>query len=578
MGSHLRDKVSRWVDLAAVTAAGLLLFRIYAVYAHVGLQLNHDEAEHMHVAYALERGEKPYLDFIENHPMLFNLGILALKRMFANETVLGLYMLVRLWVFLAFTGCLYYVFRLGEDYCRRERSSFNAASLLSLVFLLFGIFPASKLWDVRPDWFCYLLSLACIHAHYRVHCRTTEEWTARDYATLAFGGMAGGLASAVLAKSLHIFVPYALVLSMIFVHRMRASRPDLKRLCAANALFVGAGILAFCLAVAGEIYATGATLDAYYQANYVINRKVHLVDSLRETPASQLAAIAALGLWPLLAAASASGALLLMSYKKRRYLQCYLLIFAFLLIGFNTLLLVSTNGAFWSHNFAPSFLGFLLIGFVLLHSLLVWLVRASEGMVRWPFARNPPLVLSPLIGYSAALLFVAWMGFSFLTRMDDVIRDRENLQLSRTIRKLMSDGQPAELLADRLLPSDLTYLVITPRAMPLRARHWGYYFMLGTDMGFWKDTHALGIGPDAETHWRSLYAISPPDAVLFFDIIGDYLTVKESLMRNQGVDISWFEAALKREYICVTRPGLVIHVRPEHLAKLSDRKWKRCEP
>ncbi|MCX7168287.1 MAG: hypothetical protein NTV11_18710, partial [Rhodocyclales bacterium] len=380
MNTRLRDAFRRGTDLVAIAVAGLLLFRLYAIWACVGLRLNHDAAEHMHVAFALERGERPYLDFIENHPMLFDLGILVLKRAFPQDTVLGLYMLVRLSVLLACAGCIFYVYRLCADYCRQEGSPFHAASLLLLAFIPLGILPEahSYLWDARPDWFCYLLSLACIHAHYRVHSRSTADWVRGDYLALGLAGVAGGLATAVLGKSLYIFVPYALVASLIFAQRVRASPMDLRRLLIANVLFAGIGILAFCLAVAGDIYTTGATLDAYYKASFVINRAPHLVGSLVATPASQLVAMAAIGSWPLLAVALAAGALLLRALRHRRYFQFHTLLFAFLLIDFNILLLASTNRAYWFHNFAPSLLGFLAIGFVLLHSILVWLVRVMD--------------------------------------------------------------------------------------------------------------------------------------------------------------------------------------------------------
>ena len=578
MSSGLRDAFRRGTDLVAIAVAGLLLLRLYAIYACVGLRLNQDAAEHLHVAFALERGERPYLDFIENHPMLFNLGILALKRAFPQDTVLGLYMLVRLSVFLAFAGCIYYVYRLCVDYCRHEASPLHAVSVLMLVFVFFGILPEanSYLWDARPDWFCYLLSLACIHAHYRVHGRSTADWTPGDYLALGLGGMAGGLATAVLAKSLYIFAPYAVVAGLIFAQRVRASRVEIRRLLAANALFAGIGILVFCVAVAGELSATGATLDAYYKANFVINRATHLVGSLEATPSSQLVAMAAIGPWPLLFVASAAAALLLTSFRERRYFRFYTLVFAFLLIGFNILLLASTNAAYWFHGFAPSLLGLLAIGFVLLHSLLAWLVRVMEGRVAPLHPEAPSVALYSRIGYGTAMIFFVLTGFSFVARVGDAARDFENLEFSRAIRELTSDGQPAELLADRLLPAQLTYLVFSPDSMSIRARHWGYFFMLGPDRGFWMDNYNLGIGPDPKTYWRDLYATAPPDAVLFSDITGDFIRVRERLLRNQGVDISWLSAHLKRDYICIAQPGVAVYVRPEHMLQFSGRKWTRC--
>ncbi|MCX7164838.1 MAG: hypothetical protein NTV11_01005, partial [Rhodocyclales bacterium] len=243
---------------------------------------------------------------------------------------------------------------------------------------------------------------------------------------------------------------------------------------------------------------------------------------------------------------------------------------------FNILLLASTNRAYWFHNFAPSLLGFLAIGFVLLHSILVWLVRVMDRRVAPTHSGTPSAALYSQIGYGAALLFLILMGFSFVARVGDAVRDFENLEFSRAIRKLTLDGQPAELLADRLLPSQLTYLVFSPDSMSLRARHWGYFFMLGPDRGFWQDNYTLGIGPDPKTYWKNLYATAPPDAILFSDMSGNFSAVKERLLRNQGVDISWLEDHLERNYICVTQPGAAVYFRPEHMSWFSGLKWKRC--
>lgn len=577
MKSRRWDVSRRVIDFIGIAVAGLLLFRFYAIYGTVGLRLNHDEAEHLHVAFALERGERPYLDFIENHPMLFHLGILALKWAFSQDTVLGLYMLVRLWVLLAFAGCIYFVYRLCEDYCRHEGSQFRTVSVFLLVFLVLGILPESNdyLWDVRPDWFCYLLSLACIYAHYRAHTSPEGNWTAGNYLSLGFGGMAGGLATAVLAKSLYIFAPYALVASLIFAQQTRLRRIDLRRLFAGNVLFVGVGAFVFCLAVFGEIYMTGATIDAYYKANFVINRIVHPVATLTVTPVSQFVALAG-GEFRAILVGTLATVLLLVSLRKRLAFEFYTLLFLFLLVGFNIRLLASTNNAYWMHNFAPSLLGFLGIGFVLVHRILVYFASVTEGSEAHCFPRPPSALSASLIEYAVMLCLSIWMSFSFVARMDEAIASFHNLRLSRFVREFEFKGHPAELPADRLLPSNLAYLVFDPSSMPLRARHWGYYFMLGPDGGFWQDNHALGIGPDPVTYWKNLYATEPPDAILFSGNLGSFSETQKSLLRNQRVDISWLVEHLDRDYMCVYRSTVAVHIRIDQIAQLGGSQWKRC--
>ncbi len=577
-GDKAVEYYRRAIDFAAVLAAGLLLLRIFAICDTVGIRLNHDEAEHLHVAFALERGERPYLDFIENHPMLFNLAIVAVKHAFGPDTVLGLHMLLRLFVLSAFLGCVYFIYRICADYGREAGGSFRASSLLLLVFMFFGILPEanSYLWDVRPDWFCYLLSLACIYTHFRAHARPTRDWTPGTYVRLAIGGVAGGLATAVLPKSIHVFAPYAIVLGIAFGRQLKAHTLDMRRLLLGNLLFLSGGILSLVAAIAWELSMTGATLESYYAANFVINRTMHPVASMQYTPLGQLLVFTRGDIGILLISLVASVLLLLPALRNGFDVESYMLVFGLSLVGFNTFLLSATNGAYWIHNFAPSLMGLLVVGFMLLHRLLVWLSRADRKLLTLPVLRYPTRSARVPIGYLAALLIVVWGGFSFAVRAGDAIDDLNNLRASRALRASLSNGQTAEFPTDRLLPADLTYLVFDVRSMPLRARHWGYYFMLGPDRGFWSDIHALGIGPDAGTYWKDLFAVAPPDAVLVQDTKDGFARVRERLLDNQGVDIAWLADFLKRDYVCFSQTVVTVFVRSELQSRFSGPKWKRC--
>ena len=568
----------RAIDAAAVVAAGLLLLRIVAIYATVDVRLNHDEAEHLHVAFALERGERPYLDFIENHPMLFNLAVVAVKRAFGPDTVLGLHMLLRVFVFMAFAGCVYFIYRICADYGRNAGGSLRTSSLLLLVFMFFGILPeaSSYLWDVRPDWFCYLLSLACIHAHLRAHVRATSEWTPEVYVRLGIGGIAGGLATAVLPKSLHIFAPYAIVLSIAFGRQYKLRTMDTRRLLQGNLLFVTGGMLGLFAAVALELSLTNATFDSYYAANFIINRSIHAVASMQYTPLGQLMVFTRGDICILMISLVASVLLLVSALHKSFDVESYLLVFGLSLVGFNSFLLAATNGAYWIHNFAPSLMGLLVIGFVLLHRFLVWLPCVGGHAITPPISGYPAQSAPVAIRYLVTLLFVVWGAFSFAVRAGDAVDDLNNLRASRMLRESLSSGQSAEFPTDRLLPADLTYLVFDVRSMPLRARHWGYYFMLGPDRGFWRDNHALGIGPDADTHWRALFAVAPPDAVLVPDVKDGFARLREHLLYNQGVDIAWLADFLKRDYVCFSQTIVTVFVRSELQPRFGGPKWKRC--
>jgi hypothetical protein len=580
MSSKIRAFISRGIEMLAGVAGVVVLFRLYAIYAAVGLRLNYDEAEHMHAAFLIERGERPYLDFIENHPMLFNLGILALNRIFPQDTVRGLYMAARLLVLLAFIGCIYFAYQLCRDYSRRAGSAIHAGSLLLLVFVFFELLPpaSSYMWDVRPDWFCYLLSLVCVHAHYRVHAGLEPSSTSANFVTVGLAGVVGGLATAILPKSVFIFAPYALVCIVVFAGLVRRNPQTIGRLAATNGIFAGTGIVGFCMAVAFELHATGATLASYYKANFVINRLNHPVASLQNTPLSQLDALAGIGLPSLIVLALASIALLATLFRNRKRFEFCTLLFALTVVGFNSALLAVTNGAYWIHNFAPSLLGLVVAGFVLLHSATNWLFSRFVAGPEHSLSEAASKATPPILRWSAAFLLALLAAVTVANRLSEAARDYRTLEFSQSLQSQLASGKAAEFVVDRILPSDLTYLVFTPDSVPVRARHWGYYFMLMPDRGFWMDTYALGIGPDAKTYWRRLYAHAPPDVVVLSDRSGDLSYLRDASLRNQEVDISWLEPALRRDYLCFTQLGISAYVRPEHAPRFSQPEWRRCSP
>ncbi|RZL37838.1 MAG: hypothetical protein EOP35_07510 [Rubrivivax sp.] len=136
----------------------------------------------------------------------------------------------------------------------------------------------------------------------------------------------------------------------------------------------------------------------------------------------------------------------------------------------------------------------------------------------------------------------------------------------------MSRGLP-----DRLLPDDLSYLTFSPQRKPLRARAWGYYFMLVRDKHIWRDNHQLGLGPDPGTHWRSLYSRQPPDVIL----VQDAREMREFIRiawRMQDVDLVWLDEALRLDYACMTRQSLAVHVRRPLAERFTGLGFKACRP
>lgn len=130
-------------------------------------------------------------------------------------------------------------------------------------------------------------------------------------------------------------------------------------------------------------------------------------------------------------------------------------------------------------------------------------------------------------------------------------------------------------IPDVVLPDDLTYLTFLPERKPVRARAWGYFFMLVRDRHLWHDNHDLGLGPSPQTHWRSLYANKPPDALLVRDVreLREFIRIAD---RMQGVDLVWLDEAVRLDYTCLTRPGAALQVRHVLVERFTGLGFKPC--
>lgn len=566
------------LKLLAVVLLPYLILQLANAFQGFGIFAAYDEAEHLHVVYALERGERPYLDFIENHPTLFHLLLLGVKQVFHIETTTGLYWIAKAIIYAHFVGCLVLIFLFMRRMARSWELSVTPAVALVLLLSFYTPWAPENgtIWQLRPDWVCYFYAFLCVLGHLAFHFGPRQG----GVGLLLLAAASGGLAMAVLAKSVYVFLPYGIAFALHVGTKLAASplcRGDLWRFAMANGLFLLTGAGIFALMVSLEVWLTGIDYATYFKANYVLNSVKHVpAVPFDNNPFNHLATLSGLGLAGAVGLALLTGRRLLVSHERRRLDEFHILIFLLLTIFINGLMPAYSNGVTWPHYFAPSLLALLILGWLALNDLIVWLIptllrvlRQCASTVR--FSAGFMMAARAIVLGAVFSWVFAFVGFRYALVYEQswgVGRDaKESFQS-------MYGVQGNEFVPDALLPNDLIYMTFVPNHKPIQAKAWGYYFMLG-DTGIWRDTARLGLGPEPENYWRVLYAQSPPDVILISDRY-DYWAKLTLLKNAQELDISWLGKRLKADYACMKRKKLQVHVAQKWLTRFDEMGWTRC--
>jgi hypothetical protein len=562
------------LTLLGVLAIGVLLFNIWIAFSDFGLFLAHDEAEHLHVVFALERGEIPYRDFIENHPLLVHLGLLWLKNRMGLREVIEIYTWARWIIALHFAGSVLLLTWCIALFVDRERSFIRAGCGVAIALSLSGIWDQSSewhwglgiLWQLRPDWICMFYALLSVV----LHARWLQQKRGKGSLTLLVAGGAGGLATAILAKSIYLFLPYALTLMALGIELARRDARNawalIRSLAGANLLYLVVGVATFAGLLAFELNASGASLQEYWRANFVLNATKHIpLVSDDFNAANVIRRMLGVNLTGALVIA-AFAFFRLVGQARSDSLKSYgVIVFCVVTVVVNAMLPAFSNGVTWPHYFIPTLLAAVILFADFLRCLERWVEKA-------------PVAIAPAISRRAALLVFGGMLISLVGcfyaawEMADGARHREK------IRQASNGGvSPASLLPDRLLPADLNYLVFEPQSKPVKARAWGYYFMLSPDRHFWIDNHRLGLGPDPAGHWRAQFSETAPDVVMLQDY-DDFLRRRFVLSRQQSVQIDWLWSVIEKNYVCMVRGPIKVQVSYLLTARFDMAGWRRCSP
>lgn len=570
---------TRVLALLALCAFPVLASLVYGAFVRHDAKLSHDEAEHLHVVFALERGEVPYRDFIENHPVLPHALLSELARGLGLGSSGEVYTLAKLIVLAHFLGCMLLLFSFLSRYRQRLGLRLPPPLTFVLVLCLLGVWRTTGelsgsftfLWEVRPDWICHFWTLVALLLAIEALLASERR---RSMLLAVCGGVCAGGATALMAKSVLLLVPAALALMLTAARWARAHRGGRRQLLHALQLtagFIFAAALMFTICVAVELAVTGASLQEYWAANVLLNSMKHPVQVAEDlAPANMLRGISGLGLPAALAMTVLGFALAGHAMRKRRWLRYGVFSFAGIQLLFSICLPAFSNGSSWPQYFMPAMLT-MLVAFVLMLDVLVVATFSTRLLPLWQPGRSASFALR----WAPALLLTLTLAGLLLDRaLEAQLRLDEQAFLARQSQALYGSAAPGAL-PDQVLPDDLSYLVFAPQSKPLRARAWGYFFMLLPDRRFWQDNHSLGLGPDPKTYWRVLFMRQPPDAIL----VKNTRELRERIRvarRAQDVDLTWLDAATRSGYECVTRLGVSLQIRHALKERFAYLGFKSC--
>jgi hypothetical protein len=503
--------------LALVSAGlGLLLvifaslYTTYAAFFPIRAVLGYDEAEHLHVAFLLGQGQRPFVDFIENHPTLFNHFLWWLRQICGVSTTRDWATIVRVVLGLHFMLAVCVLFRwLSVVLVERPRGiEWPGLCLCAFAMVGFhrsalpGLWPVGDcLWQIRPDWICHAYTFAGCYLFFRTVAPLAQGLASkRHYASFLLGAFLIGLGNAIVPKGMVLVGAFAvtglLTVALAPQHalcRVRWQhyvRPVVVFSLLTCAVFVGfAGL---------DVWLSNIHLKEWYAGVFTINAKKHmLLTDLETNPVTSLIHIFSLGFLPLVAL---TGWVLweVLQWKQWSDPRPYMvLLCASITIIVNLLIAPYTNGVTWPHYFIPSFLAAMAIFTVLL-------VRIVHGMrvLRWPdMLRTQRWAFRGIILIVACHLLLRpfWAGIITLAR---------DIQATDAAMACASDYFP-----DGCMPQHLIYWTPVPYSIPVMARHFGYHFMLVPDTRFWRDMRALGFGPPLKHALAAAFYANPPDAV-----------------------------------------------------------------
>lgn len=572
--------IEKWtVSLCAGVSAALILLTILLLLFH-DTHLSHDEAEHLHVVYAIARGEVPYRDFIENHPVLLHALLAKLQQKLNIEVATILYLIARTSVLIHALGC-YLLMNSWLSSLRNKLGLRNSVPLLLLiasgVLAVFEYLPNTELghdmiWQIRPDWICYFWMLCGCYIWQKA---LSAGGTAGRNVLLTLAGILIGISTAILPKVVYFLLPIVVTLGLVSFRRngddLIATIRECFNFYTKNWVAIIVSAISFALAVAFELNLSGSTPTEYINANFSLNAKKHIAAiSVDQNPINVLRGLVGISFPIMVLVFGWWIAYCDIAKNQRNWVMYLVAVLVSSTILVNIALPAFTNGLTWPQYFIPSVLVITVYTALLIDRLFNIAFSNTEGTK----LSDSNVLVSPLTKrlLSGAIVLIVVIrilhfGADVYFRAFRIKMDAAGMSVGEMLRK--------PFLPDEVLPAELTYLTFKPQTKPLAARAWGYFFMLGPDKNLWEDNYAIGIGPNPKTYWKELYLVEPPDIILTTSM-ADFRRTRAIIEDAQNIKLDWLDAALLEDYTCRLKAGIQVYVRRSLQYRFNDLNWRVC--
>lgn len=555
------DYSSKKLALLLVMAlfTSCLAYNTYNLFFPISSIAISDDAEHLHVAYMLGQGKRPFIDFMQNHPMLYNHYLWFIYKLYKIHSIRHWDTLARITVFLHFILCIFVISSWASKLINERPQGMVWFGILTLSWATIGLQDGYLhwLWQIRPDFICYaytLLGLYLIFLYFKKLHR-------RQIYLLITGGFLIGMGNAILPKGIIIILPIIVIIMLISLLRhdlnMKSYLMDKPVIYSLIAVSLAASI-SFASGVALDCHLSGISTGNWISGVLLLNSRKHIIYTASEdNPISSIVAAFSLP-FPLMVALAAWGiweVCRCQELNRNNYGTTGIAMFSVMTIIVNLLMPSFSNGATWSYYFIPSLFAAALIYLLLFNK--IW-----KNMFITDHTNNKKLYITAIIVIISTYTLLPQTIDAYLNYISRTSSYNELKSLDKK-----------DYLKEDTLPSSFIYLSIAPFHVPIRGKDWSYYYMLVRDKGFWNDCFRLGLGPEPRQVWGKGFGDHPPDALAFCSPT-ELLEFVLAMSRCQGIDVSWLFDEVKKNYVFMTTRGASLYVRRNKVSFLSQRGWQ----
>ena len=547
-----------WLFLTVISLS--LFYNIFVCFFAVRPYLAHDEAEYLHVAYLLSLGERPFVDFLENHPLLFSHCLWWMHELLEPGSIKKWALLARIITVFHFFLCVLVFYLWVSQLIKCKPPKWLWVGMFVSAWAMMGIYSPifDYIWHIRPDFICYAYTSLSLYLIFNIFQKDNKNYTSIDMLQLTVAGVLIGLGNAILPKGIIIVLP--ILLTTVIVKRIPKCSIDnfdyhslpIKEFC----VVVVTALITFLIAMLIDCKLSQIGLEQWIDGVFLLNTRKHILYTLREdNPITSL--IEAFSLSYILIVFLLLWFVWELIYMKQNQGKKTLLIFALFTIAINLLLAPYTNGVTFSYYFIPSFFGIAAIYIVVFVKIYEFMEQQS---INTSFLQK------------ALLLFIISIIIIQLTKQPaEAFFLFQNRQFR--INEVISYS-PDDYVPDAYFPKNYQYLTRNPQDIPVMSRHWGYHYMLSHSSGFWTDNYLLHLGPNPQEIWGGGFGKKPPDAFTFtgLEMVEEFIFM---LKKCQNLDTRWLLDEIKINYTLMRMRNkfVSLYIRNDHIPEMRKYGW-----